>query len=283
MAPTGETGNSDGTHLHFHVTQGNVLIGGHVTVAFEMSDRSSFYGAGGTNGPSDNAGVGYTSNSSLDALTRAAYLANGGASASWWNVGAPFTSTAESNDEAGGICRNQTTAFVHTCGTGWGIGLVVTQNYLDWKAVRHSVYRTSNYTGHVKGQIQGSLSNLYFGAGLASAFGAPIGPESGNMQQFEGGALQRRLDLAGVRVDVIGCGAFGCGLTGIARWSSLGEFCPSVDANDDVNAADIGFVRTAFNSTNINYDLDMNPPISAADIGLVRSRFGMNNCPVADP
>jgi hypothetical protein len=55
----------------------------------------------------------------------------------WWNVGASNAATNEANDEFGGVCRNTVSAFVHLCATNFGSRLVASQNYVDWKGVRH--------------------------------------------------------------------------------------------------------------------------------------------------
>ncbi len=171
------SGTSTGAHIHFQADAGDNETGVLNSIPFTMSDRAP-NGSGisfpdiaactnGTDtsqcvsdGPSDNAGVAYSSQNpvTIDASIASAYQGLGGSSGSWWNVGAAFQS-----DEHGGVCQNTTTAFVHVCGTNFGNGLLGVQNYIDWKGVRHSVYHSSSFVGHVKGQIQGALSNGYAG------------------------------------------------------------------------------------------------------------------------
>lgn len=283
LAPAGTTGVSSATHLHFHVVNGNDLADPTPnTVPFAMSDRDTFErGQGTTDGPSDNAGVAYTDGTNADTGIRNAYLAEGGASGSWWNVGATYHATTDSGDEWGGPCRNTSTRFVHLCASNFGAGLAASQNYIDWKGVRHSVYRT-DVGGHVKGQIQGALSNRYQGEPLSEVMGAPTGGEAGGQQNFQGGYIVRN-NGAGVRVDVYRCFG-GCVLVAVMRYSSYGIFCPSVDANRVVNSADLGLVASAFGTPgDMLYDLDANGSVGAADLGLVALRFSGTPCPVADP
>jgi len=289
LLPVGENGCTGAcVHLHFHVHDGDLQFGIFVSQPFEMSDKSSFPQSENTEacesanidcvheGPSDNAGVAYVgvnpdvTNTSVGN----AYDAAGG----WWIVGASYRSTIEMSDEWGGVCRNTTTRFVHTCTSSYGT--LTSQNYIDILGVRHSVYLSPASTGHVEGQIQGALSNLYAGGSRISAvMGAATGPESGNVQQFQGGYIQRVNGLNGIRIEAYTCSGLGCLLFAVLRYSALGIFCPTVNADPVVNSLDLGLISAAFGTSNLNYDLNVNGSVNSVDLGLASARFGFPPCP----
>jgi hypothetical protein len=190
----GCTGVCDGTHLHFHVVNGNVYTGFHQTVPFEMSDKSSFYGNQNTlDGPSDNAGVGYTGFGTIDQAIRDSYLANGGASVSWWNVGATLKTGL-------GPCVFSKHAFVHSCTTQHGV--FVLQNYIRSGTNEPSTL-VKNSAGtvayKVRGAIWRSLGTAYRSTDVfTNRLGPPTGIEfdSGGkkVQEFVGGRIERYTD-----------------------------------------------------------------------------------------
>jgi hypothetical protein len=291
-APIGtanETGNADGVHLHFHVTSGETWNAtSYSTVSFSMSDKSNFDEPEITDGPSDNVPVAYEPGGSLDTGIRGAYLAQSGpqpASESWWNVGATYHATTELHDEYGGPCRNTSTAFVHICPSDFGAGLAASQNYIDWKNVRHSVYRT-NVAGHVKGQIQGSVSNFFrpclpgcSNGPLARVMGAPNGPESGGIQSFQAGYLQRANGY-GIRVDAYQCQPT-CTLIAVLRWDARGIFCPTLNRDLVLNVADSGILAQAIATPGweIEYDLNQDKATNVGDMGLLAARRSDANVP----
>lgn len=280
LAPVSETGNADGIHLHFHVAAGSESFEPYDTVPFAMSDGADFNGQGVnvTNGPSDNAPVAYEAGGTLDATIRNMYLAQGGASGSWWNVGAAYRSTNEANDEWGGVCRNTLTAFVHLCGTTFGNGILAAQNFIDSQGVRRTVYRSSTEAGVVKGQIQGTLSNNYLGGALSRIMGAPIGPEVNGVQPFQGGELVR-YPAPGIRVDVV-VGQF---IFRVGRYDARGVFCPSVNADQVVSSIDLSQISQRFGTSNPFYDINMDGTVSSIDLSLTASRFSSVPCPTVIP
>jgi hypothetical protein len=279
-----DTGFSEGKHLHFHVVNGNDLTGYHSTVSFAMSDKSTFEGNQGTyDGPSDNSGVAYDATDMIDTTIRNTYLAEGGASGAWWNVGAPYRSTTESYDEFGGPCRNTTTALVHLCPSNYGSGIMANQNFIDWKGVRQSIYRT-NVSGHVKGQTQGALSALSGGQPVARILGAPTSEESGGRQYFQGGYAER-LNGAGVRIYVYTSNSGGgYTLREILHYDAYSAFCPSINDDRKVNSTDqLILARDLVDRTySLSHDLNGDRRITSADQLLMNPRVPMT-CVVTDP
>jgi hypothetical protein len=164
-----------------------------------------------------------------------------------------------------------------TCASDYGT--LTSQNYIDLNGVRHTIYSSSSYTGHVEGQIQGSLSNLYGANRISTVLGAATEPESGNVQEFEGGYLQRN-NRTGVRVEGYVCGVPGCLLFAVLRYSAYGVFCPSVNADRIVNSIDLGLIAGANNTANLNYDLNVSGVVNSIDLGLAAARFSNTPCGV---
>jgi hypothetical protein len=290
------SGNSTGSHIHFQVGAGDDETNPLTSIPFTMSDHApdgngiSFVDiAACTNGtdlsqcvsdgPSDNAGTGYTGQNPVgtDPILISTYLAHGGSSGSWWNIGAPYQSINDNLDEWGGVCRNTATAFVHVCGTDVGNGLLSSQNFIDYKGVRHSVYRSSNASGVVKGQIQGALSNGYGQVvgilpAVSKVLGAPTGDESGGTQNFEGGFIVRN-NGAGIRSDVYRCTQPGCLLIVVARYSSLGIFCPSVNDDHVINSTDELIISQHIQLPyDVRYDLNGDAHVNTTDLLQVAKR-----------
>lgn len=219
----------------------------------------------------------------LDNLILGAYRsAGGGTPYAWWNIGATYRSINEDNDEFGGPCRNTATAFVHYCGTNFGNGFLVVQNYIDWLNVRHSIlYNMTGggyvTAGHVKGAIQGALSNSYGGAGaISQIMGTPTGVESNGRQNFQGGYIQ--ITLPGVRAEVYRCDPV-CWLAGVTHYAGDGTFCPSVNGDGFVDLSDVAAVDAHAGTSNPEYDINIDGTVNAADHDLVVSRLSTQPCP----
>ncbi len=286
LASAGETGSAQGVHLHFHVSTGDTWDDPQTTVAFAMSDKDNFDVQQETDGPSDNAPVAVDASGVTDNTIRNTYLIQSGtqpASESWWNVGAPYQSINQSSDEWGGPCRNTATALVHLCPSNFGAGIAASQNYIDWKGVRHSVYHT-NLSGHVKGQVQGALSAMHRGQPVARMLGAPLFNEASNIQVFQGGYAQRN-NGAGIKVYIYtNIPGGGYTLQEILHYDAYGAFCPSINNDRVVSSGDqLLLVLDITNKTySLSHDINGDGAISAGDQLLVAMRFGMN-CIVADP
>lgn len=274
LAPVDCTGTCTGTHLHFHVVSGDVYTGQHVTVSFSMSDKNSFSGSGGSDGPSDNIWVGDNGAGGTDAITRAAYLAiGGGASAAWWNIGSTW-------GNGGGPCIYTSTQFVHTCSTQHGAFTV--QNYIRYDGQPSGIAKNSAGTSgyRIAAPIWRVMGTQFRTDILTNQLGPPAGAEftSGTkrVQNFAGGQVQRFTDRP--RQDVL--------LAGVWRatyWfqTLAGECYDTAEDNLSVGLADALIVNAHFGESeqappfDPRYDVNRTGSTGLADTNLVLAQFGL--------
>lgn len=191
------TGTSTGDHIHFQLNSGYSVVGPLISVPFTMSDYEpaganliSFPNVSATDGPSDNAGVGYVSQApvAIDSVIASAYMAEGGASASWWNIGAPLRTPS-------GPCAPASTPFVHSCATTYGTMKI--QNYVQiFTGVPSGIaYKNAGPARRVSGPIWALMSATFTRLGatnfLANLLGPPATTESSGFQYFDGGFVNR--------------------------------------------------------------------------------------------
>ena len=196
-----------GDHIHFQLNDGNNQIQSLISAPFTMSDHEpsggsliSFTDVAANDGPSDNAGIGYVSQEpvNVDSGITSAYLAQGGASASWWAIGAPWAT-------GGGPCIFTINAFVHTCSTQHGT--LRLQNYIriitnEPSAMAKNASQSATYW--IRGTTWRAMGGAYRGTVVSNALGPPAGNQStvGSIirQNFADGRIDRYTDR--VRQDV---------------------------------------------------------------------------------
>lgn len=191
-----EPPDAAGDHIHFQANAGYSTIGGLTSTPFTMSDHApdgggvSFSDISASDGPSDNAGVAYNSQSpvSVDSSILNEYNAHGDASSSWWNVGAPLAANGEP-------CIYANNPFVHSCATLAG-GLTV-QNYIRFDGRLAGIGRSGASAFLVSGANWRLWSAPYHvGDWIANQLGAPTQSESVSsptLQSFAGGVVRRYL------------------------------------------------------------------------------------------
>jgi len=278
-------------HLHFQVDDGDNQVGTLVSKPFSMSDMAadpnnsdqSFPDSGrwASDGPSDNAGTAYYSQNpiSADWNIAAAYLSYGGASGSWWNVGAPYRTGV-------GPCIYSNNAFVHTCNTLYGPFTV--QDYVRWDGLPSAVAR--NASGSAAYRIAGvnwMLTGTSFRTNdfVTNELGPPDGAETGGsptLQLFAGGYINHYTDR--VRQDVF--------MAPNGTWratyyfQSNGDTCVDADGNGNVGFGELmkldqHYSTTEYgppNSSGYSYtplvDFDRNGSVGFGDLMTLSSQYG---------
>jgi len=267
-----DSGRADGIHLHFHVINGSEYLGPHTTVPFSVSDRDSFTGTG-SNGPSDNAGVAYSDPGSLDANIRNVYLAQGGDSASWWNMGSPWKTL-------GGPCAFVDQPWVHTCTSAHGTWRL--QNYLSYTGAPRAIARNASGSASyvIRDTTWRALAGLYRQTNIVSnVLGPPTGSEStiGDFirHNFANGKIERYTDR--VRQVFVG-GVWKA--TYYFQTTVPGE-CFDVERSGDVDMSDVLEVLDHFGEVepgppwDPRYDVTHDGWTDLGDAGRVNQQFGM--------
>jgi hypothetical protein len=125
-------------------------------------------------------------------------------------------------------------------------------------------------------------------AALSRVMGGPTIAESGGIQYFEGGFIQRVNSASqAVRVEAWSCPSVGpCALIGVERWSALGTFCPSVNGDTKVNILDLSAIAAHEGDTTypeyLDYDLNGDGVINILDLSAAASKYN-TSCTVQDP